>query len=366
MSTTCALKLKENGVFCRGTIRSTRRLLPKSILFTPSEVRQLPRGTQICVVNEENEMLAVGWIDNKAVHFISMVDSTETDVVLRKVGNKKVEVSAPIAIKNYNKFMGGVDRHDRLRSSFSICKAHKFRKYYVKLFLFLLDVGLTNAWIYYKICHPETTEDYGSRADFFQSVAESMVNPNTNWTQWSNQLYDDDDAEEQYLAPISAFDNIKFPTEYCIPVPLKTIQMKLSTKIKVCQVCNYELRPFKWRSVTLCGKHGVWLCTETVTARKESLPLLIKKDGTLVKDWSRTCPQSKSCWAKYHDFYQPRGLINTYFYFDNVGKTCKFSQCIYTSELYQKKYAALGVEVKTKKGKAAGMGRVNERDHIVN
>jgi hypothetical protein len=81
------------------------------------------------------------------------------------------------------------------------------------------------------------------------------------------------------------------------------------------------------------------------------LPLLVKKDGTLVMDWSWTCPQSKSCWAKYHDFYQPRLLFNTYFYFDNVGKTCKFSQCIYTLELYQKKYAALGVEVKTKKGK---------------
>jgi hypothetical protein len=68
-------------------------------------------------------------------------------------------------------------------------------------------------------------------------------------------------------------------------------------------------------------------------------------------DSSRNCRSKSSGWAKYHDFYQPRGLFNTYFYFDNVGKTCKFSQCIYTSELYQKKYAALRVEVKTKKVK---------------
>jgi hypothetical protein len=66
-------------------------------------------------------------------------------------------------MKNYN-IMGGVDRHDRLRSSFSLCKTHKFHKYYVKLFLFLLDVGLTNAWIYYKIANPESTKKYGSRA----------------------------------------------------------------------------------------------------------------------------------------------------------------------------------------------------------
>jgi hypothetical protein len=49
----------------------------------------------------------------------------------------------------------------------------------------------------------------------------------------------------------------------------------------------------------------------------------MKKDGTLVTDWSWTCPQGKCCWAKYHDFYQPREF-NTYFYFDNIGKPASF------------------------------------------
>jgi len=111
-------------------------------------------------VNEEQQMLAVGWIDNKAVHFISTADTTETAVVTRRVDNKKVEFTAPVAIKNFNQLMGGVDHHDRLRSSFSLCKAHKFRKYYVKLFLFMLDIGMTNAWIYYKICNAENTRKY--------------------------------------------------------------------------------------------------------------------------------------------------------------------------------------------------------------
>jgi hypothetical protein len=100
-------------------------------------------------------MVAVGWIDNKPVHFISIADSTKVVTVNHQVGKDKVEVSAPIAIKNYNKFMGGVDRHDRLHSTFSICKKHKFKKYYVKLFLFLMDVGMTNAWIYYKLSKPK-------------------------------------------------------------------------------------------------------------------------------------------------------------------------------------------------------------------
>jgi hypothetical protein len=107
-------------------------------------------------------MLAVGWIDNKSVHFVSTADTTETVIVNRRAGNKKIEVIAPVAIKNYNKFMGGVDHHDRLRSTFSLCKAHKLRKYYMKLFLFLLDVGITNAWIYYKMANPASSKKYGT------------------------------------------------------------------------------------------------------------------------------------------------------------------------------------------------------------
>ncbi len=54
-------------------------------------------------------MLAVGWIDNKTVHFISTADTLETAIVSRRSGSKKMDVAAPVAIKNYDKFMGGVD-----------------------------------------------------------------------------------------------------------------------------------------------------------------------------------------------------------------------------------------------------------------
>jgi hypothetical protein len=33
--------------------------------------------------------------------------------------------------------------------------------------------------------------------------------------------------------------------------------------------------------------------------------------------------------------------------------------------LYQKKYTALGIEIKNKTGKGIGMGRINETEHIV-
>jgi len=71
--------------------------------------------------------------------------------------------------------MGGVDRHDRLQSIFSLGKQHKFKKYYVKLMLFLVDIALTNAWIYYQMANDQVGEKAGDRADFYIRIASDMI-----------------------------------------------------------------------------------------------------------------------------------------------------------------------------------------------
>jgi hypothetical protein len=53
--------------------------------------------------------------------------------------------------------------------------------------LFLLDIGLTNAWIYYKKCNDEVCSKYGSRAAFFQAVTEAMVSTATKWSSYNMQ-----------------------------------------------------------------------------------------------------------------------------------------------------------------------------------
>jgi hypothetical protein len=144
-STITAMKLLKQKKYCCGTIQSNRKFVPKSILFTSSEANVLPRGFCRSVVNPDHNIIAVGWLGNKAVDFISTADTTSSRVVKRRVPNKKVEIPAPEVVCKYNKYMGGVDKHDKLRSTFSLCKQHKFKKYYVKLLLFLLDVALTNS-----------------------------------------------------------------------------------------------------------------------------------------------------------------------------------------------------------------------------
>ena len=69
-----------------------------------------------------------------------------------------MSLNAPEVVCNYNKFMGGVDKHDKLRSTFALGKHHKWKKYYVKLMLFLIDIALTNSWIYYKLVNKDCTK----------------------------------------------------------------------------------------------------------------------------------------------------------------------------------------------------------------
>jgi hypothetical protein len=225
MSTTYAMKLRENGVFCHGTIRGTQKYVPKGIEFNSVESHTLPWGTHHMAVNEEHQMLAVGWVDSKAVYFVSTADTTEIVPVSRRIGSTKVNVVAPLAIANYNKFIGGVDHHDRLCSTFSLSKKHHFKKYYIKLMLFLLDIGHTNAWIYYKKCNEDLCNKEGNRAAFFQSVAEAMVNSNTKWNAYSAQevaLVADDNE-------VIVSDIISVPTHNgtCIPAGLDSTLLRL-------------------------------------------------------------------------------------------------------------------------------------------
>ena len=298
-------------------------------------------------VCQEQQILAVGWFDSKAVYFMSTADTSEVVTVTRRIGSMKVDVWAPLAVSNYNKYMGGEDWHDRLRSTFLLCKTHHYKKYYIKLMLFLLDIGLTNAWIYYKMCNEDIRGKDGSHAAFIQSVAESMVNISTKWSEYSKQdsaLMSEDNGKN--VNDGHSMMNTKSST--CIPAMLDSITAKIGVKMRVCQVCSYEMWRFKWKSVTICNIHGVRLCTEVRQVQSQCEPKLYKVDGTPVTDWGWTSETTDTFWNKFHDYYQPLGLFNNNFSLASPAK-CKFAGVIYTSPLHQLKYEALGVQVKVKK-----------------
>ena len=97
----------------------------------------------------------MGWVNGTPVHLLTTADGTGVDAVTRRVGQEKKRVTAPIAVKRYNRGMQGVDRFDQLMSLFSLAKRHQFKKYYHKLTLGLMDFALTNAELHYFLANPQ-------------------------------------------------------------------------------------------------------------------------------------------------------------------------------------------------------------------
>lgn len=71
-----------------------------------------------CLTKLQNtDIVAVSWLDNKIVTFLSTFVSTNTlEKVIRfsKTEKKKVKVTYPNIVKVYNKHIGGVDLLDSL------------------------------------------------------------------------------------------------------------------------------------------------------------------------------------------------------------------------------------------------------------
>jgi hypothetical protein len=77
--------------------------------------------------------------------------NSRKDTVTRKIRNAEtgnwetVALSCPVPIQEYNKYMGGVDQHDYLRSSYSLQRMSS--KWWLYFAWFGIDVALVNAYI---------------------------------------------------------------------------------------------------------------------------------------------------------------------------------------------------------------------------
>jgi hypothetical protein len=165
------------------------------------------------------------------------------------------------------------------------------------------------------------------------SVMDLIIPNNVRMTSSEHQ------STEQFLKLLNCDD--------CITTSMKTIPFELKKRSRSCQICQYELKLPKWKDVVFCSKHGVRLCLTISPPRELATPPLVKVDGSDVTDFSWTCQKQASCGDKFHQFYLPNGLYNE----SNIDlnqRKIKFGSVQFLSELHQKKYEALRVEVKRK------------------
>jgi len=143
-----ALTLKEHSTGFTGTSMKNRVGLPDEI----REKNFRLRDDEVKAYRAD-DLLVVGWRAAKKKKPVIMV-STEcsaASIDVQSRATKKLS-SKPLVVHEYNFSMNGVDKADQYTVYYSFIRRSK--KWWRKLFFWLLEVAVVNSYILYRICTP--------------------------------------------------------------------------------------------------------------------------------------------------------------------------------------------------------------------
>ena len=164
--------LLKKRIYSCGTLRQNKK-------FTPEEMKgnfkTLKRGaSQTWQDRNCPNLTCTVWMDTKLVRFISTCSNPRTIAVgQRRIGGEPTNVTMPIVAKQYGKYMGGTDKHDRLRLSYNI--GRKSPKAWKYIFFFYFNSALVNSWIIYKEVSRRTSKKSFAHIDYRQELAIGLI-----------------------------------------------------------------------------------------------------------------------------------------------------------------------------------------------
>ena len=150
-------KLNEKGIGYTGTIKSNR--IESCPIMLDKDMKKKERG-YFDYTTDRNNCTITSWNDNRIVLMVSTCDSVyPIQQANRWVSKekKKIPVSQPYVVSQYNKFMGGIDRMDENIKNYRI--AVRSKKWWWPLFAFGIDLAVHNAWQAYRV-------NYGDKCDY--------------------------------------------------------------------------------------------------------------------------------------------------------------------------------------------------------
>ena len=163
--------LEGRNTYTIGTARVNSKGWPLALKNVKALTKELERGDHRSAMVLDSVQCQI-WKDKKAVAFINTVCSStaQTQVLRRNKDGSRVSVPWPESVKLYNSYMGGVDLFDARRKNYS--SSRKSKKWWLRIFYFLLDTAVVNNYILYK-------EKGGTKSlalkEFILDVAEHLM-----------------------------------------------------------------------------------------------------------------------------------------------------------------------------------------------
>nr|XP_037288897.1 piggyBac transposable element-derived protein 3-like [Rhipicephalus microplus] len=125
--------------------------MEKCPLAPDATLKAQGRGLVDFRVDEDSNIGVIKWFDSDSVHIVSSYAGAQpTDLCKRwkRKEKRSIDVPRPFAVKEYNAFMEGVDLADNLIELYRT--DHKSKRWYMRIFYWLMDVYIVNEWLLYK------------------------------------------------------------------------------------------------------------------------------------------------------------------------------------------------------------------------
>lgn len=168
--------LYSRRTYAAGTIRQNRKHLPNKIKSPPS---RLKRGEYVTVQSKKlSNLTCTLWKDTKEVRFASTLSSPSLDSRgHRRIAGHHVQVTMPSVATAYGRYMGGVDKLDRLISSRVYGSlGHGARKIWRHIAWYLQNLMIANAWILYSLYSKRPTQNAYDHFAFRLELAQELIN----------------------------------------------------------------------------------------------------------------------------------------------------------------------------------------------
>ena len=176
-------KLKNDGFGVTATIRMNRTGLSKD-LQKPNKKSLKPNSWKFYFWND---YLLLLWRDKRLVSCVSSVIGTTFEECSRydKKEKKKITISKPSIVKIYSQFMHGVDRADQAISYYDFSR--KSLKWWKKLFFYLLNITISNAYKNYLLKPKPSNKETLSSKKFRMNIIKFLLATNIKYQNFAEK-----------------------------------------------------------------------------------------------------------------------------------------------------------------------------------